>query len=81
MTNLIRDGSYLKEAHAFCVVLVPTVPTGMNGMLNAPSTYGRCAVFGGGRFGHTEFQAQTHQKSVSWNVPEVGLAHDPRPGN
>jgi hypothetical protein len=24
MTNLIRDGSYLKEAHAFCVVLVPT---------------------------------------------------------
>jgi hypothetical protein len=23
----------------------------------------------------------THQKSVSWNVPEVGLAHDPRRGN
>jgi hypothetical protein len=35
----------------------------------------------GGRIGHTELQAQTHQKSVSWNVPEVGLAHDPGPGN
>ena len=44
MTNLIRDGSYLKEAHAFCVVLVPTVPTVMNGMRNAPLTSVRAAV-------------------------------------
>jgi hypothetical protein len=35
-----------------------------------------------GRIGQAELQAQTHQKSVSWNgVPEVGLAHDPGPGN
>jgi hypothetical protein len=44
-------------------------------------SHGRCAVFGGGGIGHTELQAQTHQKSVSWNVPEAGLAHDPRRGN
>jgi hypothetical protein len=35
----------------------------------------------GQTIGHTELQAQTHQKSVSWDVPEAGLAHDPRPGN
>jgi hypothetical protein len=43
--------------------------------------HGRCAVFGGGRIGHTELQAQTHQKLVCWSVPEVGLVHDPRREN
>jgi hypothetical protein len=44
-------------------------------------SHGRCAVFCWGKTDQAELQAQTHQKSVSWNVPEVGLAHDPRPGN
>jgi hypothetical protein len=38
-------------------------------------------VFGGGGIGQAELQAQTHQKSVSWDVPEAGRAHDPRRGN
>jgi hypothetical protein len=42
-----------------------------------------CVCVGGGGVGQTELQlqAQTHRKSMSWNVPEVGLAHDPRRGN
>ena len=40
------------------------------------------SFFGGGRIGQAELQAQTHQKSVSWNVPVVvEPAHDPGPGN
>jgi hypothetical protein len=45
-------------------------------------SHGRGAVFSRGNNDQAELQAQTHQKSVSWNVPEVGLArHDPRRGN
>ena len=44
MMRLVRDGSYLKETHAFCVVLVPTVPTVMNGMRNAPLSSVRAAM-------------------------------------
>ena len=44
MTNLIRDGLYLKDAHAWLVVLVPAMPTSMNGMRNAPATSVRAAM-------------------------------------